>query len=119
MWPVYSTVILNSKNIEFIIKISVPVPQRKRSISTWEILPYMAVMKSVHRTVDVSSFIDTISILRKLADLGSIMETFPYESTKNTKTADLSSTMDTFLLLKLIFIHSDITLLDFGSFMDK
>ena len=69
-------------------------------LATWEILPYMAVFKSVHRTVDLGSSMDTflcgqncgpqqcdghISKLQKLPDLGSFMDTFPTEYTKSTK----------------------------------
>ena len=50
---------------------------------TWEILPYMRTLAvlwthfCVDRTVDLSSFMDTFSMFKKLLDLGSFMGTFP------------------------------------------
>ena len=61
-------------------------------LTTWEILPYMAVLKvsielrtlavlwthfCVDRTADLSSFMETFSMLKKLLDIGSFMDTFP------------------------------------------
>ena len=61
------------------------------NVYTLEILPYMAVLKvsielrtlavlwthfCVDRTADLSSFMDTFSMFKKLPDLGSFMDTF-------------------------------------------
>ena len=93
----------------------------KSCLNTWEILPYMAVLKvsiqlqtlavlwtlfCVDRIADLSSFMDTFSMLKKLPDLGSFMNTFPTQYAKTTNTADHSIIMDTFWLLELIFISS-------------
>ena len=45
-------------------------------------------------------------MLKELPDLSSFMDTFPTQWAKTTKTADLSSIVDTFRLLELIFIRS-------------
>ena len=45
-----------------------PVQKQIDTIShplhTWKILPYMAVFESVHRTVDLSSFMGTVSMFK-------------------------------------------------------
>ena len=77
-------------------------------------LPYTALLKSVRRTIgprqfygqisvqiellDLGSFTDTFLSPRKLSDLCSFTDTFPTGLTKTIKTADLSSSTDTFRL---------------------
>ena len=62
-------------------------------LHTWEHLPPVAVLKSVHKTADLGSFMDTVLVWIELRT-SAVLWTDP-------RTADLSSSMDTFRSLHI------------------